>query len=321
MTRRLASALIATGLIAALGAGCSDEGTNTGPSEQSEFADYATWSRVEFTNAPNTFLGSAHQGADAEYSRRVYTNASAPGAGAYPEGTIFVKETFTFSGTGDQQWPADGGLLGMKKREAGFDAAGADWEFFVLNPATAKVEANGADLMGGACKACHANATGSDGHDRIFAHPVEFAATADAFADYAGWHEVGSEQGPDPLLGPAHNGNDANTVRTIYRKQLAANPAAGGGSYPTGTMIVKEVRDGNQDILGMVGLVKRGADFDTANDNWEWFILDNADFTVTTRGAGADVMAGACVGCHNAANVAGNGRNYVFAHDGDPFNN
>lgn len=191
----------------------------------------------------------------------------------------------------------------------------------MLDAANGDVVDSGVDLMGGACKGCHSNATGSAGNDHVFAHPYEFAVADGDFDNYASWHFIDDEQGPDALLGDAHAGNDADAVRRIYRKQLAANPADGDWGYPVGTMIVKEVRDVDQNIIGMTAMAKRGAGFDEVNDDWEWFVLDTMDTSIAARGTGAEVMGGMCVGCHNSANSTGVGRDYVFAHDGDPHNN
>lgn len=311
--------LMTLGLLGLFATGCSDDGDSTGPSDGSEFAGYDGWNQVELSNAPNAFLGAAHEASNPEYTRRVYSNADRAAA-PYDEGTLFVKETYTYDAAGDLQWAGGGPLLGMAKRAEGFDAEGGDWEYFMLDPETADVVDSGVDLMGGACKGCHTNAAGDAGEDFIFTHPTEFVASGAEFADYASWNAIGNEQGPDALLGAAHAGNDADAVRTIYKKQLAANPSGLWG-YPVGTMLAKEVRDIDQNIIGMTALVKRGAGFDPDNGDWEYFVLDTADYSVEARGTGAEVMGGMCVGCHNGANSAGNGMDYVFAHDGDPFNN
>jgi len=315
--------LLPLGLIALFAVGCTDDGGTTDPDDATEFDGYESWEQVEYTNAPSDFLGAAHAGNDGEYTRRIHANAQALSRGAradYPEDAALVKETFTFDASGDKQWAAEGALLAMVKRAAGYDADGGDWEYFMLDPVSGDVVDSGADLMNGMCKGCHTSATGAAGEDFVFTHPYEFAVADGDFDDYASWHEIDSEQGPDAALGAAHAGNDENAVRTIFRKQLAANPAEGDWGYPVGTMIAKEVRDGAGAIIGMTGMVKRGAGFDASNGDWEWFVLDTTDFSMEARGTGAEVMGGMCVGCHGAANSGGNGSDYVFAHDGDPFN-
>jgi mono/diheme cytochrome c family protein len=323
MKRSAALILISTALVALLATGCSDSGNNTGSENTTEFDGYQSWQQVEYTNTPSAFLGDAHAGNDPEYVRRIRSSSGSvllAVDGDYSVGDAFVKETYTFDATGARQWAAMGPLLGMVKRAAGYDTAAGDWEFFMLDPATGETLDSGADLNGGSCKGCHMSAVGGDGNDHIFTHPYEFTAATGAFDDYASWHLVDSEQGSDPFLGEAHAGNDADAVRSIYRKQLAANPQDTEWGYPIGTMIVKEVRDVDQNIIGMTAMTKRGAGFDDVNGDWEWFVLDNADFSIMARGTGAEVMGGMCVGCHNSANSAGAGADYVFAHDGDPHN-
>lgn len=326
MNRIVKLLLLPLALVAlfALMTGCSDDGGSTDPGDTTEYDGYGDWEQVEYTNAPSAFLGGAHAGNDGEYTRRIHANAEALSRGGradYPEGSALVKETFTFDGMGERVWAAEGALLGMLKREAGYDTDGGDWEYAMLDPANGEILDSGADLMGGMCKGCHTNATGDAGEDFVFTHPYEFMVDDGDFDDYASWNEIDSEQGPDAALGAAHAGNDANAVRRIFRKQLAANPNDGDWGYPVGTMIAKEVRDGAGGIIGMTAMVKRGAGFDATNGDWEWFVLDTADFSVDARGTGAEVMGGMCVGCHGAANSGGNGTDYVFAHDGDPFNN
>ena len=59
-----------------------------------------------------------------------------------------------------------------------------------------------------------------------------------------------------------------------------------------------------------------GGDFDPDNDNWEYFMWDPSSGDLADRGA-----LGMCIGCHSGANTADNGRDWVFAHEDDPFNN
>jgi len=307
-------ALLATALTVV---GCSDDDDPSSPGTESEFAGYLDWDQVEYTNAPSPFLGPAHQASDPNYSRSIYTNALAKSAieGDYPVGSTFVKEVFTFDGDGNKTLADPMGLLGMIKRGDGFDTEGNNWEFFNIDPGDLSTIASGADL--GACKGCHAAAVNDNGNDRIFHHPYEFIATNSDFDDYASWSLIGTEQGPDPLLGAAHEGNDADAVRKVYKKQLQARPGDGQwDSYPVGTMLLKTVQDQGGDIIGKTGMVKRGAGFDADNGDWEYFMWDVASGDIAVQGA-----VGMCIGCHGGANVNDNGADYVFAHPDDPFNN
>jgi cytochrome c553 len=313
MKFRIAIGLTTLALGALLSAGCSDSGTS--PPEESEFEAYTNWNLVEYTNAPSPFLGEAHMGNDPEFSRKIYTNFNPLVAvDEYPEGSIFVKQTFTHDGAGDFMWPDAMGLLAMIKRGDDYDAEDGNWEYAILDPENLDVIDSGANL--GMCKSCHLNATGSNGQDYIFEHPYEFSAEASDFEEFEDWHSIGTAQGPDAFLGDAHAGNDENAVRTIYKKQLAANPNEEGWGYPVGTMLVKTVHDAGENLIGKTGMVKRGNGFDSSNGDWEYFMWDVATGDVAASGA-----LGMCIGCHGAAAGGGGGIDYVFPHADDPFNN
>ncbi len=314
--KRFAMPLLLIILILSLGfAGCSDDGDDPiTPAPTSEFEGYSDWPQVEYTNAPSPFLGPAHQGNNPEYVRAIFSNDPTKIDGNYLEGTLFAKETYTFDDQGNKMYPEAMGLLGMIKRESGFDTDGGDWEYFNINPDDLSTLASGANL--GSCKGCHTNATGDDGSDHIFAHPYEFMAESADFDDFNTWSLIGTEQGPDALLGMAHEGNDENTVRKIYKKQLQANPAGWNG-FPVGTLFLKTVQDSVGTIIGKTGMAKRGATFDTDHSGWEYFMMDMDSGDMMTMGDNSSM----CIGCHTAATVAGNGTDYVFAHTDDPFNN
>lgn len=291
--------------------GCSDDGTS--PEEQSEFEGYEDWNRVDYVNAPNPFLGGAHQAADPEYTRRIFTNAAPLREGEYPEGTLVVKETFTHDEAGQRIWAESGGLLGMAKREAGYDPENGDWEYLMLDPATLEVQSSGALEM---CISCHVAADGDHGQDYVFDHPYQYEPQASDFDDYEDWHSIDVKQGPDEFLGDAHAGNDENAVRRIYKKQLAADPGEDGWGYPTGTMIMKTVEDAEQQLMVLTGMVKRGEGYDPANGDWEYYMWDGPTGDLVANGKLEN-----CISCHSAANGDGGGADYVFPHSGDPFNN
>ena len=309
--------VLALGLALMAAPGCSsdDDDNPAAPGQEDLFTGYRDWSQVDHTNAPQDVLGPAHQGTDPEFTRAVYTTAATIiDTGEYPVGTVFVKDTHTFDGDGNHAFADPMGLLGMVKRSAGFDDDGNDWEYFNIDPSDLSTIASGADL--GSCKGCHTLAAGDHGHDFIFTHPLEFVPDPADFDGYAAWNLIGDEQGPDPLLGDAHEGNDDEAVRRIFKKQLAANPLGLGDGYPTGTLLVKEVRDGDNNLIGRTAMAKRGGDFDPDHGNWEYFRWDVGTDEVAMRGA-----INMCISCHAGANVASNGRDWVFAHSGDPFNN
>lgn len=143
---------------------------------------------------------------------------------------------------------------------------------------------------------------------------TEFVAADDDFADYREWTMIGESTGPSNLLGEAHK---PDLVRRVYKKQLQAKADAKTGEYPTGAILLKEVLDGSA-VVEITAMVKRGGEFNLANNRWEWFMLDPA--TRSIAGRGADLMGGMCAGCHSQALNPERGVDYVFKHPNDPFN-
>ena len=305
-------------LLALFSAGCNDD-NGSGPQSEDLFSNYASWDVIEYTNAPSAQLGGAHQGADPEYTRRIFANpdAAVEPDGEYSVGAVLVKETFTYDANHNFSPSDPFGLLAMVKRDAGFDDADGNWEYFNLDPTDLTVIDSGANL--GSCKSCHVNATQEIGTDYIFAHPYQYEVDADFFSDYATWSEVDAVQGTDAFLGAAHAGNNADAVRRIYKKQLNANPDQAGWGYPVGTAFLKTVEDGSGTIIGKTAMVKRGGDFDAANGGWEYFMWDPVD--ATDPGRGDSQMMATCFGCHQQAGSSRSGKDLIFAHTGDPFNN
>ena len=156
------------------------------------------------------------------------------------------------------------------------------------------------------------------GCDEDSSDPIQgYIASDSDFADYMTWNQQEYAIYPTYMdyLGPAHAGNDSSVVRMIYSETDITSPS---GSFTQGTIIVKEVfnwnTSGTKDYLadgGLLGMVKRGADFNTAHGGWEWIILDPVTKEITDRGA--DLMGGACNSCHAAAEGYG-GADYVFLH-------
>jgi len=126
--------------------------------------------------------------------------------------------------------------------------------------------------------------------------PQEFVADSTSFTSYASWSLDAELMGEDPALGAAHAGNDSNSVRKVY---FMDGQAPVNGEYPIGTIIVKETSNDTA-FLANTAMVKRGAGFNSANDGWEWFLLDQ-NGAILNRGA--DLMGGACAGCHSKASV------------------
>jgi len=274
------------------------------------FVDFANWTMVEYTVAPNPILGGAHMGNNPEYARIVYISKQKSGS-SYPQGTLVIKETFRWV-SGQKEYAASGGLLGMAKRGGDFNQNNGGWEYFILNPADKSIVARGDTLMGGACQGCHSAAQGNNGTDFVFNHPAEYVAELADFIDYANWARIDSAFGPDPLLSTAHGIPDSLS-RLVYLKQNNLQPIS--GRYPTGAIFLKELKnDVGQTVSGLTMMVKRGGSYNSAGNGWEWFMTNVTLDTVVTRGDNVTALNGMCAGCHAGANTGGNGQDWVFNH-------
>jgi hypothetical protein len=90
------------------------------------------------------------------------------GATAFPPGSVLVKDKYSL-----------GGVAGMIKREAGYNPASGDWEFFIRE--------KGGPLAKGKlvnCSSCHATATGPDHLFVPWASPKYNKALHKAHPDY-----------------------------------------------------------------------------------------------------------------------------------------
>jgi hypothetical protein len=137
---------------------------------------------------------------------------------------------------------------------------------------------------------------------------MEFVADSGTFAGFESWSLDFEADGADPALGMAHGGNDETVNRKVYFKN-GQNPV--NGEYPKGTVIVKRsTSPGGLDEV--TAMVKRGGDFNSANNGWEWFMLMPDGSIAEMEGMparGANLMNGMCGGCHaGAAN-----QDYVFS--------
>ena len=138
----------------------------------------------------------------------------------------------------------------------------------------------------------------------------EFVASLDDFAGYTSWTLVATETGPDPFLGEAHGVTDDFT-RNIYFKNDAE---ASNGKYIKGSLIVKELRDGSNNLAGALTMMtKRGGEFNPDGNGWEWFMAATDLSEVLTQGDNATAGGGMCAGCHIQANTGTNGIDWVFS--------
>lgn len=140
--------------------------------------------------------------------------------------------------------------------------------------------------------------TGTDPAD------TEFVATDSDFADYGSWTELATNVGEDPALGAGAHGN-AMSTRVIWAN--GDNISMENDEWPVGTILAKKMTNTEtSDLIGVMAMVKRGADFNPDNNGWEWFKL-NEDGTIIDRAA--DMNENGCNTCHGSG--AGN-NDYSF---------
>lgn len=285
-----------------------------------DVAGYKTWEVADYTiGKSNPALGTAHMASDNAFSRRIFRGPSAKIAGGeYPDGSIIVKETFTWE-NGAKKFPAEGGIFAMVKRGKTFNPNGGGWEWLELSPDGSTIVARGGeDMMIGMCNGCHALAAKQPGGgDSVFPHRSEFAAVAADFTNYSKWDKIQETSVANALLGGAHNGSDPKAVRRIYKKQLLANADTAQAGHPVGTIIVKETLQ-NSAITEITAMVKRGGNFNAANNGWEWFMIDPSTSGIVAQGG--DLLGGMCNVCHSQTKDPALGVDYVFKHPSDPFN-
>ncbi len=152
-------------LVAVFAIACSDDDTNAPQAQEfiaadADFADFTAWSQTITPRKgpdPAGLIGGAHNSGDTSLTRRVFVsdaNASRDSYGHYPLGTRLVKEVRA----------ADGSVAvvtAMVKRGGSFNSSNRNWEWFMLN-ADGTIIDRGANLLGGACNACHAQSASKD---------------------------------------------------------------------------------------------------------------------------------------------------------------
>jgi hypothetical protein len=115
------------------------------------------------------------------------------------------------------------------------------------------------------------------------AEPEDFAAQASDFECLKNWTKVGNIRVENKL------GHLEEAIA------LAQSPEAG-RQYPVGTII---------QIFPGEAMVKRGPDYDPANNNWEYFELTTSAAGTEIRVRGRDdvinMFGAQCFGCHSAA--------------------
>ena len=153
-------------------------------------------------------------------------------------------------------------------------------------------------------------ALGFQSCDKEEEEPKELIADNSTFAGFENWSLDVTKYGIDPSLGTAHGGNDANTVRKIYFKD---GVKVEGDEYPVGALIAKRSTNDSTSLDMITGMVKRGNDFDTEHNNWEYFvIMPDGKIATDEQGnamRGTGLMDGMCLGCHSNAAA----KDYIFS--------
>ncbi len=132
-----------------------------------DFKGYTSWTKVATEFGPDPLLMTAHGVTDSLY-RAIYIKDNKKAVnGAYPNGTIVLKELQ------DKMGNVTGALTVMVKRGADFNPDGNGWEWFMtdVNLTTVLTQGDNATAGDGMCATCHAGAnTNSNGTDWVFNH-------------------------------------------------------------------------------------------------------------------------------------------------------
>ena len=141
--------------------------------------------------------------------------------------------------------------------------------------------------------------------------PLEYVADTNTFLNYCNWPLDSTYRGIHNNLENAHTGGDTSGFRQVYIRDGQKRIT---GIFPEGTVIAKYCGRKDGSTFEVVGLVKRGANYNPSGHDWEWFILNKAGKIEKDgngnylRGSGATSFAG-CQSCHNAAKA----QDFVFS--------
>ena len=147
------------------------------------------------------------------------------------------------------------------------------------------------------------SACSDDDDDNPNKPAAEFIAEQSDFANYNTWTMVGEYTEDDARLGGMAHGA-GNLKRIVYVNK--SNTQLNDGEFENGLILIKEGRDKEtNELKELAGMVKRGGDFNSNHNGWEWFMFDLE--TGNIMGRDANLMEGMCNGCH-----AGAGKDYSF---------
>lgn len=177
------------------------------------------------------------------------------------------------------------------------------------------------DIFNQYCTGCHGSSGGLDlGEGVSYDNLIEVPANGnDEFLRVEPFNPVDSylymKVVGDPRAGnrmPIGGELTEDEINMVYDWINAG--AAPEDEYPLGAIIVKETFSWSEnqekeyaEMGGLLGMAKRGGDFNPDHNGWEWFMLDPTNTTILDRGA--DLMDGMCNNCHSIAEM-----DYVFEH-------
>jgi len=154
---------------------CDDLGDEvTDPLES--FRGYRDWPVLSTDHVDPSALGTAHQSGDARFVRVVYGDVERSGNGILP-GSVIVMETFRIENDAIL-WPAEHGVLAMRKMSPGTYPESSDWEWTELSVNADEILDQGTDVAGGSCLSCHSGAPAAGGLGFCFSLQPQAAATS-----------------------------------------------------------------------------------------------------------------------------------------------
>ncbi len=165
--------------------------------------------------------------------------------------------------------------------------------FFVLAPAPVAA----ALLALAGCSAA-SDGSGADAGGCFVVYPPQL----DGFRNWTHFSYDGGLQAAPMAIVAAHTAGP----RTEYINEM---PPTGSRSFPTGTIIVKEIYASNPANDQLLAMVKRGCDFNSAGAvGWEWLDLSETATGADIVWRGSQPPAGStyagqsisCNGCHDA---------------------
>lgn len=241
------------------------------------------------------------------------------------EGTVITKRVYFRDNDGNKGELSH--TFAMVKREAGYDAANNDWEYFVIpfDATTDYIAMPNGDLSKAAasgklenCINCHTN--DGNGNYLFLDEVASFVLTQEHLNNSNKEIDLGVTGDKYGAGAVGHNGMDPDpnaTIRDVYADRSEY------GTIPLGTVVTKKVYlknpDGTKgDLQVTFAMVKREDGYDPDNANWEYFMMpfdQSVDYNAMPLGditkAAASGKLDNCISCHAAAA----GGDFLFTND------